>query len=167
MKKLIVALAGAIAVLASVGVLAAHHSLGNFDLSTPIHVKGTVVLFARVNPHSLIFLDQKTDDGHVRRWAVDGPGLLQLGRMGLAQDFLKAGDVIEVCGFPTKEGAKSVRGFTSSANSDATATSPNISGQVMSGHVLVMPDRTKRFWSDYGQLEKCLGPGETRDSLIR
>lgn len=39
-------------------------------------------------------------------------------------------------------------------------------GQAMNGHLLVMPNGQKRFWSDYGQLDKCIGPDE-RDSLIR
>jgi hypothetical protein len=30
----------------------------------------------------------------------------------------------------------------------------------MNGHLLVMPDGKRRFWSDYGLLDKCLNPGE-------
>ena len=56
----------------------AHHSLASFDVSAPLWVKGTVVRFERVNPHSVIFLDEKRADGQVRRWAVDGPSTTQL-----------------------------------------------------------------------------------------
>ena len=48
----------------------AHHSLAPFDVSAPLWIKGTVVRFERVNPHSLIFVDAKLPDGQVRRWAV-------------------------------------------------------------------------------------------------
>src|SRR3954469_1669592 len=86
-----------------------HHSLASFDVSAPLWVKGTVVRFERVNPHSVIFLDEKTADGRVRRWAVDGPSTAQLERQGLGSDFLKPGETLEVCGFATKDGAASQR----------------------------------------------------------
>ena len=40
--------------VASVGSLTAHHSLANHDTATPVRVKGTVVQFQRINPHSFI-----------------------------------------------------------------------------------------------------------------
>lgn len=138
----------AIAILAWPGVLAAHHSLVQFDTTAPVWVKGTVVRFDRVNPHSRILLDAAAADGSVQRWAVDGPQPNALARMAIGEDFLKAGDVIEVCGFVQKAA------FTSDA-----ATRP------ISGHLLVMPDGRRRFWSDYGVLEKCLKPGETKETL--
>jgi uncharacterized protein DUF6152 len=166
MKKMRATLA-AIAVLASAGSLAAHHSLAQFDTATPVRVKGRVVSFERVNPHSIIFLDQTTQDGQIQRWAVDGPGPNQLDRMGVEKDILKAGDVIEVCGFVTKEGISSQRTLQKSASVSLNSSTPNMAGRALNGHLLVMPDGKRRFWSDYGHLEKCLNPGETRDSLIR
>ena len=73
----------------------AHHSLASFDVSAPLWIKGAVVRFERVNPHSLIFLDETMPDGQVRRWAVYGPSTVQLERKGLDQEFLQAGEVIE------------------------------------------------------------------------
>ena len=167
MKKMKATWTAAIAVLASAGSLAAHHSLARFDTTTAVHVKGTVVSFLRVNPHSIIFLDQTREDGQIQRWAVDGPAPNQLDRMRVEKDILKAGDVIEVCGFVTKEGVPSQRAPQKSASVGLDPATPNMTGQVLNGHLLVMPDGTRRFWSDYGHLEKCLNPGETRDSLIR
>ena len=91
-----------LAVLAAPGVLTAHHSLVQFDTTTPLWIKGKVVRFDRVNPHSRIFLEQTKGDGQTERWAIEGPNLLQLTRMGIAEDVLKAGDVIEACGFALK-----------------------------------------------------------------
>ena len=142
----------------------AHHSLAAFDVSRPLWMKGTVVRFERVNPHSLIFMDEKMPDGQVRRWAVDGPSVVQLERKGLDQDFLKAGDVIEVCGFALKDGVAAQR--TLPEADGAAPSGPSLTGQVMQGTVLVTPDGKKRVWSDYGQLPKCAGPDE-QDSLIR
>ena len=142
----------------------AHHSLASFDVSAPLWIKGAVVRFERVNPHSLIFLDEMMPDGHVRRWAVDGPSTVQLERKGLDQAFLEAGEVIEVCGFALKDGVASQRTLP---NADGAAPSgPSLTGQVMNGTVLVTPDGKKRVWSDYGQLQKCVSP-EDQGALLR
>ena len=160
MKKVMTAWTLAIAALAWSVTLAAHHSLVQFDTTTPGWVKGTVVRFDRVTPHARIYLDQTREGGQTQRWAVDGPPANNLARMGIDQDFLKAGDVIEVCGFPLKEEVASQRATPQSSSA------PNVlSGRPLSGHLLVMPDGKRRFWSDYGVLEKCLLPGENRDSL--
>ena len=144
----------------------AHHSLASFDVSTPLWMKGTVVRFERVNPHSVIFMDEKMPDGQMRRWAVDGPSTVQLERKGLDQEFLKAGEVIEVCGFATKDGVASRRTFPKADGASAAPPGPSITGQVMNGTVLITPDGKKRVWSDYGQLQKCVSP-EEQGSLIR
>jgi hypothetical protein len=148
----------AVALLAWPGALAAHHSLVQFDRTTPVWVKGTVVRFDRVNPHSLIFIDQTSADGQIQRWAVDGPAPNALARMGVAEDVLKAGDVIEICGSVMKEEFERARQKSSTSF---------ISGRPISGHLLVMPDGRRRVWSDYGVLEKCLNPGEDKEQLRR
>ena len=140
----------AIAALAWPGALTAHHSLVQFDTTTPVWVKGTIVRFDRVNPHVRFFLDQTREDGQTQRWVVDGPPSNNLGRMGIGPDFLKAGDVIEVCGFVLKEEG-----------------TPVSSGRALSGHLLVMAHGKRRYWSDYGVLEKCLNPGENKEALRR
>jgi hypothetical protein len=157
MKKVLSALMVTIGVGAWSGSLAAHHSLARFDTTTPVWVKGTVVRFERVNPHSRIFVDAR-EHGTVQQWVVDGPGPNALARMGLGDDFLKAGDVIEVCGFGLKEDA---------ASEDApkpTAT-PSVPGRLLNGHLVKTPDGRRRFWSDYGQFEKCLNPGEKTETF--
>src|SRR5215469_14336200 len=106
-KKIIAAPAVTILMLALAGTLAAHHSLSEFDTTTAVNVKGVIVLFDRVNPHSILFVDEEHANGHVQRWAVDGPGALQLTRMGIGKEALKAGDVIEVCGYATRPGVES------------------------------------------------------------
>lgn len=157
MKKAMAAGIASIAMLASAGSLAAHHSLANFDTSAPIWVKGTVVVLERINPHSVIFLDEQAEDGQVRRWAVDGPARSQLARRGL-EDVVKPGDVVEICGFATQKGSESQREFPEPLSLSLRSSTPNPSGQVMNGHLVVLPDGEKRVLSDYGQLQQCLGP---------
>src|SRR5258708_4190228 len=104
MKKSMALWTATILTLALAGPLAAHHSLAQFDETTAVRVKGVIVLFERVNPHSVLFVDQKDAHGRIQRWAVDGPGILQLKRSNISIDALKPGDVIEVCGYVKKEG---------------------------------------------------------------
>ena len=162
MKQMTTAWIVAVAVLAGAGVLTAHHSLVQFDTTTPLWVKGTVVRFDLVNPHVRFFLDQAREDGQTQRWVVDGPPSNNLARMGIGPDFLKAGEVIEVCGFALKEEVASQRTLPQDSSK------PNaLSGRTLSGHLLVMPNGKRRIWSDYGVLEKCLNPGENGETLRR
>ena len=77
--------------LGCVTAIHAHHSSGMFELTNAIWMQGTIVRFDRINPHSIITLEEKTRDGQVRRWAIEGPDAGQLNRRGVALDFLKAG----------------------------------------------------------------------------
>jgi hypothetical protein len=149
MKKIMAAWAAA-AVLASAGSLAAHHSLALFDTGNAVRVKGVVVLFERVNPHSILFIDQKLPDGETQRWAVDGPSSTALRRIGFENTTLKAGDVVEVCGYVPKDTAEALR--TTTVPITISPSGPrSISGRRMNGELMVMPDGRKQTWSDYGQ----------------
>jgi hypothetical protein len=127
----------------SAGSLVAHHSLAQFETTTAVRVKGVITRFEQVNPHSILFVDQKGGNGETERWAVEGPGITQLKRMGRDTGFLKVGDVVEACGYVTKPGVESRR---------------SVSGRLMDGEMLVLADGRKEKWSDYGLGHKCLGP---------
>jgi len=144
------ALIAAAGVLAWSGSLAAHHSLARFDTTTPVWVKGTVVRVELVNPHTRIVVDQPGEHGRGQQWTIDGPAPNVLSRMGLSDGFPKPGEVIEVCGFVLK--------------ADAETTAPS---RLMNGHLLVMPNGKRRFWSDYGQFEKCISPDENKETYRR
>src|SRR5262245_61626632 len=94
--------AAALAGVACASAASAHHSFSMFDIGKPIWVKGTVVRFEPINPHIVLALEQRTENGQVRRWTVEGSGLNVFNRSGLRADFLQPGDVIEVCGFALK-----------------------------------------------------------------
>ena len=158
MKKVMAACAAAIVALSWPGALAAHHSLARFDTTTPVWVKGTVIRFDRISPHARIHIEQK-NGGQTQRWSIDGPAPNSFARMGIGEDFLKVGDVVEVCGFPLK-------GEFEEQSAAALSANPSLSlGRAFSGHLLVMPNGKRRFWSDYGVLEKCLLPGESVQQL--
>jgi hypothetical protein len=141
----------ALAALFCIASARAHHSISMFDLGKPLWVKGTVVGVERVNPHVLIRLEQRHDDGTVQHWTLEGPGLNSFTRMGWASDVLQAGHVIEVCGFGFKE---EVLAQLSSRNTGAVRR-PNFHG-----HILVMPNGQLRMFGGYGKTENCIRPGD-------
>ena len=151
MKRMTTAWLAVLVTLVSAGPLLAHHALTNFDTTKAVRVKGTVVEFREINPHSFIFLNETTTDGVTRRWAVEGPSLLQLKRRGSANNALKPGDVIEVCGYAPKEPI-----VWQIASADTGATSP--AGRLINGETLVMPDGKEQSWGDYG-VHLCFAPG--------
>ena len=150
MKTLMTGPLAVLVVLVLTGSLRAHHSIVNFDTTSPVRVKGTVVQFHQINPHSFIFLEQKGEDGVNQRWAIEGPAVFQLNRRGIA-NALKAGDVIEVCGYLPKE-----RTIWQIASADPNATS--LAGRLLNAEVLVMPDGQEQSWGDYGA-HRCFAPG--------
>jgi hypothetical protein len=132
------------------GSLLAHHSLANHDTTKPVRVKGTIVQFHPINPHSFIYLEEKGTDGQTRRWAVEGPSVLQLTRRGL-EKALKPGDVVEVCGYAPREAL-----MWQIASADSRATS--LAGRLITAELLVMPDGQEQSWGDYG-FHHCFAPG--------
>lgn len=152
MKKITTGWLAAFAVFATAGSLLAHHSLANYDTTTPVRVKGTISQFEQINPHSIIFINEKGSDGQIHKWAIEGPSALQLNRTGFARDSLKFGDTVEVCGYVPKE---NIIWQTSKGESDASP-----SGRLINAEVLVMPDGKQRSWGDYG-VHKCFAPGYT------
>jgi hypothetical protein len=151
MKKMTAGWLAVLVVLTSAGSLLAHHSLGNFDTTKAVRVKGTIVRFHQINPHSFIYLDGKDAAGQTRRWAVEGPSIVQLQRMGFAVDVLKPGVVVEVCGYAPKEAT-----IWQIASADPGAVST--AGRLINAEVLVMADGQEHNWGDYG-FHKCFAPG--------
>ena len=151
MKKMMTGWLAALGVLISSGTLLAHHSLANFDTTKPVRVKGTIVQFHQINPHSFIYVEEKTADGQVRRWAVEGPSALQLKRTGFDPNVLKPGMVIEVCGYAPKEATT-----WQIASADPTVVS--LAGRLLNAELLVMPDGHEQSWGDYGA-HHCFAPG--------
>jgi len=158
MKKTTAGWMAVAAAFASAGSLAAHHSLSQFDTTTAVSVKGAIVRVELVNPHTILFLDHKGESGQTQRWAVEGPGVTQLTRMGIHKEAFKVGDVIEACGYVTKEPVEIQRTASEPFSLSIKPATPNsVSTRLMDAELLVMPDGQKQKWSDYGQ-HKCLGP---------
>lgn len=147
----------ALAALLCASPLRAHHSISMFDISTPIWVKGTVVNYAAANPHALIALEAPGEDGQVQRWTVEGPAANRLNRMQIGAEFLKGGEVIEVCGFAVKQEILS---------RPPPAGSGGFPPRFLHGHLLVMPDGRMQPWGPYGKLDNCLRTDDKRQAWV-
>jgi hypothetical protein len=88
--------------------LSAHHSWP-VDNTRLVTVKGTVVEFAWENPHPMITLEVKTDDGKVEKWTVGGPAISRMEANGWTKSTVKPGDVITGMGYQFTDGQKIVR----------------------------------------------------------
>ena len=88
--------------------LSAHHSWP-VDNSRLVTVKGTVTELAWENPHPMITLEVRTDDGKVEKWTVGGPALNRMEANGWTKTTVKPGDVITGIGYQFANGQKIVR----------------------------------------------------------
>ena len=140
----------AIAMLGSVGAVHAHYT-GSMYEQSPIWIKGTVVRFDRTNPHSIITLEDRGDNGQVRRWAVEGPAQFQLDRMGIAEDFPRVGETLAFCAFPYKP--EHLARFRSQ-------DSDGVPRQLIEGHVMVLSDGQRQFWDPHGIISACIGSSD-------
>jgi hypothetical protein len=163
MKQKAVAGLAAIATLAGVGTLSAHHSVSMIDVSTPVWVKGTVVRYEPISPHTMFELETRTTDGQMQRWTIEGPFPGRLARilsgngMQPNEDFVHAGDVIEVCGFRPNR----------NQSIGNVSASPDVSRPYIHCHVLVMPDGRMESWGPYGKLDNCLRQTDQPETWLK
>ena len=148
MKRIATWVAAA-AALACAGEVRAHHSISVIDITTPVWVKGTVVQYEPISPHAMIELDVRGANGETQRWTVQGPNLGRLERYRLAKDFLKAGDVIEACGFVPKPQGESWP-----------------PPRFIHSQLLLMPDGQMQLWGPYGKLDNCVRANESAQQWI-
>ena len=101
----------AIVVLALVSIvvpLSAHHSWP-VSYSKLVTVKGTVTEFVWANPHPMITLEVRTNDGAIEKWMVGGPAINRMEENGWTRTTVKPGDVITGIGYQFADGQKIVR----------------------------------------------------------
>jgi len=80
-----------------------------YDLAQSITISGTVADFRFVNPHTLIYVDVRGEDGKVVSWLGGLSAHTSLTRReGWTIETLKPGDEITVTGAPARRGAPSV-----------------------------------------------------------
>jgi len=82
--------------------LFAHHGAASFDTGKTITVSGTVTEYVWTNPHVLVKVDAKEENGQVRNWVLEAWNpVTQTGR-GWTKNTFKAGDVVSLDITPAK-----------------------------------------------------------------
>ena len=107
MKALLVSVV-ALALVSGAVPLSAHHSWP-VNMSQLVTVKGTVMEFEWANPHPMITLEVRSDDGKVEKWLVGGPAINRMEANGWTKTTVKPGDVITGTGYQFSDGQKIIR----------------------------------------------------------
>ncbi len=95
----------ALAVLISISApLFAHHGGATLYTDRTVTLKGTVKKWFWSNPHCLLTLDVKGDDGQVVEWIAETQAPNSIYSSGYRKDSFKPGDVVTVTLQPTKNG---------------------------------------------------------------
>ena len=82
----------------------AHHGRSNYDVTSTVTIKGVVTQFDWMNPHALIYLDVKNDEGKMEKWIAETNSPNTLSRQGWVRDTVKVGDAVTLVGHRVKGG---------------------------------------------------------------
>jgi hypothetical protein len=89
---------------------AAHHSFAVFfDDTKSVTVTGSVTEFRFTNPHAIIEIARKTSQGQVETWRAETNAVTLLRRRGWTAESLKAGDMVTIDGWPSRDGSPYLR----------------------------------------------------------
>jgi hypothetical protein len=101
MKTTMAVVAGLL--LAAPSSIAHHNFVAEFDASKPITLTGTVTKLEWTNPHTWFYMDVKDEGGSVTNWAMEMGSPNSLMRAGWTRSSMKAGDVVTVEGFRSRD----------------------------------------------------------------
>lgn len=100
---------GRLAIVLAVGVLMsaplfAHHGSAAFDNGKTVVLKGTVAQWVYSNPHCLLTVDVKGEDGKVVQWVAETQAPSIMYPAGYRKNSFKIGDEVTVSVEPVKNG---------------------------------------------------------------
>ena len=101
---------GAVLLLTSAQVLAHHAFAAEFDVNKPLTLKGSLLKWDMVNPHSWFHITVKEKDGKTSTWLVEGGSPNQLIRMGVTKNTVPIGTELVVEGYQAKDGTNKAVG---------------------------------------------------------
>ena len=82
----------------------AHHGTAAFDVGKEITLKGSVTEWFWANPHCILQLDVKDENGQVEHWVTEGSNPPDMLAAGLTKTLFKSGDQVTVTLQPVKGG---------------------------------------------------------------
>jgi hypothetical protein len=93
------------------GVAYGHHSFSaEFDVNSPITLKGVISKVEFINPHSWIHVDVTSPDGKVETWEIEGGTPNTLFRRGVNDTTVPVGAEIVVEGYRARDGSNTASG---------------------------------------------------------
>jgi hypothetical protein len=105
MKKLLVSVVLVAALCIAVAPLSAHHGRGSmFDMEKQVVLKGTITEVGWRNPHVVIYMDVKDENGKVTNWGFENANTTVLARAGYSRNTLKVGSEITAIVNPARTG---------------------------------------------------------------
>lgn len=81
-------------------VVVAHHSAVAFDTQKEVTINGTVKSYRYANPHVMLFVEVKQDDGKMVMMDVEAGAASVLNGLGFTKDSLKVGELVTITGNP-------------------------------------------------------------------
>jgi hypothetical protein len=109
-KLSLIVLAAGLLLGAAASAFAHHAFAAEFDAKKPVKLRGTVTKMEWINPHTWIYMDVKKDDGTVDEWMIEAGTPNTLLRRGFTRESLKAGTVVLVDGYQSKDGSLRANG---------------------------------------------------------
>jgi len=108
----------AAATIAGTSPIRAHHSHGNYS-DAFVDVEGVVKEVHFVNPHSWIYIEVKGPNDQPQKWSLEASSVIQLERIGVTRDYIKAGDTIKARCHPLRDGSRGcLLGFLKTKDGD-------------------------------------------------
>jgi hypothetical protein len=89
----------------------AHHAFSaEFDVKKPLTLKGTLVKWEMINPHSWFHIEVKDPNGEVVEWMIEGGSPNSLIRQGVTKASLQIGMELVIEGYQAKDASKTAVG---------------------------------------------------------
>jgi hypothetical protein len=97
--------------LMTIAPVRAHHAFSaEFDVKKPLTLKGTLVKWEMINPHSWFHLEVKDPNGEVVEWMIEGGSPNSLIRQGVTKASLQIGMELIIEGYQAKDASKTAVG---------------------------------------------------------
>ena len=84
--------------------LFAHHGAADYEKEKTITIKGAVVDYQLINPHTVRVIHGGPEGSEPADWRIESVALNMMVRVGWKTNTLKPGDVVTVTGRPNKAG---------------------------------------------------------------